>query len=129
MDEPSYQAPDYSPLDGPIGSLPPNHGGAVVNARGHFPDFIQNFLRLHNEKRRGLEKEQLHLNEGLYKIAETEAQDEEMQKSLAVESTELETKNKEAEKQAQQSIEINQMVDKQTKEITIKKAEVIEDLE
>ena len=95
----------------------------------HFLDFIQNVVRLYNEKHSGLEEGQLHINVGLDKLAETVVQVEEMQKSLAVESTELETKNKEAEKQAQQSIEINQMVDKQTKEITIKKAEVIEDLE
>ena len=95
----------------------------------HFLDFIQNVVRLYNEKHSGLEEGQLHINVGLDKLAETVVQVEEMQKSLAVKSTELVTKNKEAEKQAQQSIKINQMVDKQTKEITIKKAEVIEDLE
>ena len=51
-----------------------------------------------------------------------------IQNSLAVKSTELETKNKEAEKQMQQSIEIIQLGDKQTKEIPIRKAEVGKDL-
>ena len=59
----------------------------------HFLDFIQHFVRLYNEKRSGLEEEQLHINVGLNKIAETVAQVEEMQKSLAVKSAELETKN------------------------------------
>ena len=80
LDQPSYQAPDYFPVACPIGSLPPNHRDAVVNAM------------VFNEKRSGLEEEQLHNNVGLNKIAETVAQDEEMQKSLAVKSAELKTK-------------------------------------
>ena len=92
-------------------------------------DFIQNSVRLYNEKRSELEEEQLHINVGLNEIAETEAQGEEGQKSLAVKSTKLETKNKEAEKQTQPSIEISQLVDKQTKEIPIRKAEVGKDME
>jgi hypothetical protein len=39
------------------------------------------------------EEEQLHLNVGLNKIAETVGQVEEMQKSLAVKSAELQAKN------------------------------------
>ena len=153
----------------PIVSLPPNHRDAVVNAmvlvhqslykcnakiirKGghvmaitprHFLGFIQHLVRLYNEKRSGLEEEQLHINVGLNKIAETVAQVEEMQKSQAVKSAELETKNRkaneklkqmvkdqqEAEKQKQQSIEISQLEDKQTKEITIEKAEVMKDQE
>ena len=172
LDQPSYQAPDYFPVACPIVSLPPNHRDAVVNAmvfvhqslykcnakiirKGghvmaitpslarHFLDFIQHFVRHYNEERSRLEEEQLHINVGLNKIAETVAQVEEVQKSLAVKSAELENKNKEAneklkqmvkdqeevEKQKQQSIEISQLVDKQTKEITIKKAKVMKDLE
>ena len=37
----------------------------------HFLDFINHFVRLYHEKRSGLEEEQLHLNVGLGKIAET----------------------------------------------------------
>ena len=44
----------------------------------HFLDFIQHFVRLYNEKRSGLEEEQLHINVGLNKIAETVTQVEEM---------------------------------------------------
>ena len=50
----------------------------------HFLDFINHFVKLMKEKRDGLEEEQLHLNVGLNKIAETVGQVEEMQKSLAV---------------------------------------------
>ena len=83
----------------PIVFLPPNHRDAVVNARvfvhqslyksnakiirkgghvmaitpRHFLDFTQHFVRLYNEKRSGLEEEQLHIHEGLNKIAETGA--------------------------------------------------------
>jgi len=169
LDHPSYQAPDFFPVACPNLSVPPLHRDAVVNAmvfvhqslykmnakvikRGghvmaitprHFLDFIQHFVALYNEKRSGLEEEQLHINVGLNKIAETVAQVEEMQKSLAVKSAELETKNieaneklkqmvkdqQEAEKQKQQSIEISQLVEKQTKEIATKKSEVMKDLE
>jgi len=169
LDHPSWSAPDYFPVVCPGISLPPNHRDAVVNAmvfvhqslykcnakivkRGghvmaitprHFLDFIQHFVRLYNEKRSGLEEEQLHINVGLNKIAETVAQVAEMQKSLAVRSSELQNKNEEAneklkqmvkdqqeaEKQKQQSIEISILVEKQTKEIAIKRTEVMRDLE
>merc|ERR1719422_423334 len=109
----------------------------------HFLDFIQHFVKLYNEKRSGLEEEQLHINVGLNKIAETVAQVEEMQKSLAVKSADLDSKNieaneklkqmvkdqQEAEKQKQQSIEISNLVEQQTKDIAIKRTEVMKDLE
>lgn len=52
----------------------------------HYLDFIHHFVKLYNEKRSDLEEQQLHLNVGLSKIAETVEQVEEMQKSLAVKS-------------------------------------------
>ena len=58
----------------------------------HFLDFINHFVKLYAEKRSGLEEEQLHLNIGLNKIAETVGQVEEMQKSLAVKSAELQVR-------------------------------------
>lgn len=54
--------------------------------RRHYLDFIQQMVRLYGEKRADLEEQQLHLNVGLGKIAETVEQVEEMQKSLAVKS-------------------------------------------
>ena len=58
----------------------------------HFLDFISHFVKLYAEKRSGLEEEQLHLNVGLNKIAETVGQVEEMQKTLAVKSAELQVR-------------------------------------
>lgn len=52
----------------------------------HYLDFINHFVKLHREKCSELEEQQLHLNVGLGKIAETVEQVEEMQKSLAVKS-------------------------------------------
>lgn len=52
----------------------------------HYLDFINHFVKLHREKCSELEEQQLHLNVGLSKIAETVEQVEEMQKSLAVKS-------------------------------------------
>ena len=52
----------------------------------HYLDFIQQMVKLYAEKRADLEEQQLHLNVGLGKIAETVEQVEEMQKSLAVKS-------------------------------------------
>ena len=46
------------------------------------------------EKRSGLEEEQTHIHGGHDKIAKTAEQVEEMQTSMADESTELEIKNK-----------------------------------
>ena len=80
---------------------------------------------------------------GLNKIAETVAQVEDMQKSLAVKSAELESKKseaneklkqmikdqQEAEKQKQQSQEIRKLVEQQTIEISAKRTEVMADLD
>lgn len=52
----------------------------------HYLDFINHFVKLYREKCSELEEQQLHLNVGLGKIAETVEQVEEMQKSLAVKS-------------------------------------------
>ncbi len=169
LDFAGWKAPDYFPVATPGLSMPPTHRDATVNAmvfvhqslhkcnakivkRGghvmcitprHFLDFIQHFVNLYREKRSGLEEEQLHINVGLNKIAETVAQVEEMQKSLAVKSAELQAKNneandklkqmvkdqQEAEKQKQQSQEIRKLVEQQTKEIAAKRTEVMADLE
>ncbi|QQP51744.1 Dynein heavy chain_ cytoplasmiclike [Caligus rogercresseyi] len=109
----------------------------------HFLDFINHFVKLYGEKRAALEEEQLHLNVGLSKIAETVEQVEEMQKSLAVKSAELQTKNEaanaklkqmvkdqqEAEKQKTQSQEIQKVLELQKVEIAEKTSEVMIDLE
>ncbi|RVE54307.1 hypothetical protein evm_001134 [Chilo suppressalis] len=108
----------------------------------HYLDFIQQMVKLYAEKRADLEEQQLHLNVGLGKIAETVEQVEEMQKSLAVKSQELQAKNEaanaklrqmvkdqqEAEKKKVESQEIQVALEKQTKEIEAKRRDVMEDL-
>ena len=109
----------------------------------HFLDFISHFVKLYNEKRSDLEEQQLHLNIGLSKIAETVEQVGEMRKSLELKSTELNEKNElannklkemigrqqEAEKRKVQSQAIQAALVKQTAEIMKKQAEVQKDLE
>ncbi|XP_050667850.1 dynein heavy chain, cytoplasmic isoform X2 [Leptidea sinapis] len=108
----------------------------------HYLDFIQQMVKLYSEKRADLEEQQLHLNVGLGKIAETVEQVEEMQKSLAVKSQELRAKNEaanaklkqmvkdqqEAEKKKVESQEIQVALEKQTKEIEAKRRDVMADL-
>lgn len=112
LDRPNWKAPDFFPAACLFISAQPPHRDAVINAcvyvhqtlhkansrlvkRGsrtmaitprHYLDFIHHFVKLYNEKRSDLEEQQLHLNVGLSKIAETVEQVEEMQKSLAVKS-------------------------------------------
>ncbi|KAK8783262.1 hypothetical protein V5799_015396, partial [Amblyomma americanum] len=59
-------------------------------------DIDRTSVKLFNEKRSELEEQQLHLNVGLQKIRETVEQVEELQKSLALKSRELEAKNQAA---------------------------------
>ncbi|KAK3912297.1 Dynein heavy chain, cytoplasmic [Frankliniella fusca] len=168
LDRPTWKAPDFFPFV--YSGLPaqPSHREAVINAcvyvhqtlhkanarlikRGsrtmaitprHYLDFIHHFVKLYNEKRSDLEEQQLHLNVGLNKIAETVEQVEEMQKSLAVKSQELTAKNEaanaklkqmvkdqqEAEKKKVQSQDIQAEIEKQTVRIAEKRKVVMEDL-
>ncbi|XP_049810824.1 dynein heavy chain, cytoplasmic isoform X3 [Schistocerca nitens] len=168
LERPSWKAPDFFPTA--YAGLPasPTHRDAVINAcvyvhqtlhkanarlakRGartmaitprHYLDFIHHFVKLYNEKRSDLEEQQLHLNVGLSKIAETVEQVEEMQKSLAVKSQELQAKNEaanaklrqmvkdqqEAEKKKVQSQEIQAELEIQTVKIAQKREDVMADL-
>ncbi|KAF4518251.1 hypothetical protein B566_EDAN010397 [Ephemera danica] len=168
LDRPMWKAPDFFPAA--YAGLPatPTHRDAVINAcvyvhqtlhqanarlakRGgrtmaitprHYLDFINHFVKLYNEKRSDLEEQQLHLNVGLNKIAETVEQVEEMQKSLAVKSQELKAKNEaanaklkqmvkdqqEAEKKKVQSQDIQTELLAQTVKIAEKKRDVMADL-
>ncbi|XP_050295050.1 dynein heavy chain, cytoplasmic isoform X2 [Anthonomus grandis grandis] len=169
LDKQSWKAPDFFPAACRFVPATPNHREAVINAcvyvhqtlhkanvrlakRGgrtmaitprHYLDFIHHFVKLYNEKRSDLEEQQLHLNVGLNKIAETVEQVEEMQKSLAVKSQELQAKNEaanaklkqmvkdqqEAEKKKVQSQEIQQQLAEQTIHIEQKRTEVMADLD
>lgn len=165
---PLWKVPDFFPAACSMVSSTPSHRDAVVNAfvyvhqtlhkanarlikRGsrtmaitprHYLDFINHFVKLHREKCSELEEQQLHLNVGLSKIAETVEQVEEMQKSLAVKSQELQAKNEaanaklkqmvkdqqEAEKRKVQSQEIQTEIEKQTIQIAQKQEHVKADL-
>ncbi|CAH0687821.1 unnamed protein product [Spodoptera exigua] len=168
LDSAEYSPPDGFPSAcGEVGERP-SHREAVVNAcvyvhqtlhranaslakranrtmaitPRHYLDFIQQMVKLYAEKRADLEEQQLHLNVGLGKIAETVEQVEEMQKSLAVKSQELQQKNEaanaklrqmvkdqqEAEKKKVESQEIQVALEKQTKEIEAKRRDVMADL-
>lgn len=112
LERPTWRAPDFFPSACMLIPAQLSHRDAVINAcvyvhqtlhkanarlakRGgrtmaitprHYLDFIHHFVKLYQEKRSDLEEQQLHLNVGLGKIAETVEQVEEMQKSLAVKS-------------------------------------------
>ncbi|KAK6637160.1 Dynein heavy chain, cytoplasmic [Polyplax serrata] len=168
LDRPTWTPPDTLPVSNHRLPARPSHREAVINAfvyvhqtlhkanarltkRGgrtttitprHYLDFINHFVKLYNEKRSDLEEQQLHLNVGLNKIAETVEQVEEMQKSLAVKSRELNEKNEaanaklrqivkdqhEAEKKKLQSEEIQEALEKQTVQIAQKREDVMVDL-
>jgi dynein heavy chain 1 len=122
IDSTKYQAPTHFPSAFPGFTSHPTHRDAVINAfvyihqtlhhanerllkRGgrvttitprHYLDFINHYVKLYYEKCSELEDEQLHLNVGLSKIRETVEQVEELQKSLASKSNELEAKNQAA---------------------------------
>lgn len=134
-----WTAPDFFPVAVSNFNVSSSHRTAVVNAmvyvhqtlhktnarslkRGgrimaitprHFLDFINHFVKLYAEKRSGLEEEQLHLNVGLNKIAETVGQVEEMQKSLSVKSAELQAKNELANAKLKQMVKDQQEAEKQ----------------
>ncbi|XP_018494643.2 dynein heavy chain, cytoplasmic [Galendromus occidentalis] len=168
IDRLDYRQPDYFPVAVSQLETPVNYRQAIVNAfvyvhqtlhkastrlakRGgrqttitprHYLDFISHYVKLFNEKRSELEDEQLHLNIGLHKIRETVDQVEEMQKSLALKSRELEEKNtaanaklkemlagqQEAEKKKVESQRIQQALLEQEAVIAEKRTSVMEDL-
>ncbi|KAI9494709.1 dynein heavy chain [Zychaea mexicana] len=108
----------------------------------HFLDFISHYVRLYNEKREDLEEQQRHLNVGLEKLKDTVVKVEELRKSLAIKKNQLEVKNRQAEdkikqmladeKEAEQkkaaSIQIQDALEIQNKEIQERRAIVLDDL-
>ncbi|XP_065362456.1 dynein heavy chain, cytoplasmic-like [Calliphora vicina] len=168
LEKPAWSAPDFFPSVCPLVPTQPTHRDAVINScvyvhqtlhqanarlakRGgrtmavtprHYLDFIHHFVKLYNEKRSDLEEQQLHLNVGLNKIAETVEQVEEMQKSLAVKKQELQEKNEaanaklkqmfkdqqEAEIKKIQSQELQNKLAEQTVKIDEKRKYVMADL-
>lgn len=168
LEKQQWRRPDFFPSACALVSATPSHRDAVINAcvyvhqtlhkanarlakRGgrtmaitprHYLDFIHHFVKLYSEKRTDLEEQQYHLKVGLNKIAETLQQVEDMQKSLAVKSQELQAKNEaanaklkqmfkdqqEAEKKKIQSQEIQLQLAEQTVKIEEKRKYVMADL-
>ncbi|KAI0828245.1 dynein heavy chain [Trametes gibbosa] len=168
LDLPSYNPPTLFPIAYRDLSMPPTHRAAVVNAlvhvhesmhqinqrlsrrQGrynyvtprHYLDFINHYVRLHNEKREELEEQQRHLHVGLDKLRETVEQVEELRKSLAIKRTQLEAKNaeaneklkrmvadqQEAEQKKAASIEIQAALVEQDKNIKQRREIVMADL-
>ncbi|CCL98405.1 uncharacterized protein FIBRA_00400 [Fibroporia radiculosa] len=168
LDLPSYSPPAMFPIAYRELSMPPVHRTAVVNAlvhvhqslhqinqrlsrrQGrynyvtprHYLDFINHYVRLHNEKREELEEQQRHLHVGLDKLRDTVTQVEELRKSLAIKRSQLEAKNaeaneklrrmvsdqQEAEQKKAASIEIQAALVEQDKHIEQRRAVVMADL-
>ncbi|KAH8120470.1 dynein heavy chain protein 1 [Phellopilus nigrolimitatus] len=130
LDLPAYSPPQYFPIAYRQLSMPPTHRSAVVNGlvyvhqslyeinkklsrrQGrynyvtprHYLDFIQQYVRLYNEKRDELEEQQRHLHVGLDKLKDTVTQVEELRKSLAIKRRQLEAKNAEANEKLQRMV-------------------------
>ena len=168
LDAANYSPPTSFPVAYRQLPLPPIHRSAVVNAlvhvhtsmyetnrrlarrQGrvnyatprHYLDFINQYVRLFNEKRDELEEQQRHLNVGLDKLRTTVIQVEDLRKSLAVKRTQLEAKNaqandklkrmvtdqQDAEQKKLASIEMQAALEKQTHEIAERKSLVMGEL-
>ncbi|KZT06248.1 dynein heavy chain [Laetiporus sulphureus 93-53] len=168
LDLPSYNPPAMFPIAYRELSMPPDHRNAIANAMvyvheslhqfnqrlsrrqgrynyvtpRHYLDFINQYVRLHNEKREELEEQQRHLHVGLDKLRDTVTQVEELRKSLAIKRTQLEAKNaeaneklkrmvadqQEAEQKKAASIQIQAALAEQDKHIEQRRAVVMADL-
>ncbi|KII86419.1 hypothetical protein PLICRDRAFT_44012 [Plicaturopsis crispa FD-325 SS-3] len=168
LDLPSYAPPALFPIAYRELSMPPVHRSAVVNAfvhvhsslhqinqrlsrrQGrynyvtprHYLDFINHYVRLHNEKREELEEQQRHLHVGLDKLKDTVTQVEDLRKSLAIKRTQLQAKDaeaneklkrmvsdqQEAEQKKAASIEIQAALVEQDKHIEQRRSVVMADL-
>ncbi|OJA07948.1 hypothetical protein AZE42_05923 [Rhizopogon vesiculosus] len=168
LDLPSYAPPALFPIAYRELSMPPVHRTAVVNAlvyvhsslhqinqrlsrrQGrynyvtprHYLDFINQYVRLFNEKRDELEEQQRHLHVGLDKLKDTVTQVEELRKSLAIKRSQLQAKDaeaneklkrmvadqQEAEQKKTASIEIQAALVEQDKHIAQRRSVVMADL-
>lgn len=139
LDNAKYSPPAVFPAAFPNFTPTPRHREAIVNSfvyihqtlhhanerllrRGgrlttitprHYLDFINHYVKLYYEKCSELEEEQLHLNVGLTKIRETVEQVEELQKSLASKSNELEAKNQAANAKLKEMLKDQQEAEKE----------------
>ena len=122
LDRANYVAPNTFEVAYRELQLPPTHRDALVNAMvhihyslhrfnerlhkqqdkvtyltpRHFLDFVDQFTKLHREKRDDLEEQQRHLNVGLAKLNDTFDKVRSLKSSLAEKGVQLDTKQKEA---------------------------------
>ncbi|KAF2672450.1 cytoplasmic dynein-like protein 1 heavy chain 1 [Microthyrium microscopicum] len=168
LDRSNYQAPNSLEVAYRELSLPPSHREAVVNAMvhihyslhgtnesllqqqnkvayltpRHFLDFVDQFAKLHSEKREDLEEQQRHINVGLDKLRDTKEKVEDLNAELAEKRTQLKKKGREAEeklttiisdektaeKEKRGSEEVQIALQKQQREVAEREAVVREDL-
>lgn len=168
LDRPDFVAPDSIPVAYGDLSLPASHRDAVINSMvyfhhslhrfnqrllkqqgkktfltpRHFLDFVDQCVRLFNEKREDLEEQQRHLNVGLEKLRDTVAKVRDLRASLAQKKVQLEKKDaeaneklqrmvadqREAEQRKSASLKIQAHLDKQEEEVAKRKEVVNADL-
>jgi len=168
LDRPGFVAPDNIPVAFHDLVRPPSHRDTVINAMvyvhhslhrvnqrlqkqqgrvtfltpRHFLDFVNQCVRLFNEKREDLEEQQRHLNVGLEKLKDTVDKVRDLRASLAQKKGQLERKDaqaneklqrmvadqREAEQRKATSLEIQASLDKQEDEVAKRKEVVNADL-
>lgn len=130
LDRPLYQAPNSIQVAFRELPMPPNHREAMVNAMvfihyslhrfntklrqqqgklsfltpRHFLDFVEQYVRLYNEKREDLEEQQRHLNVGLEKLNDTVQKVSDLRVSLAQKREQLAKKREEADEKLQRML-------------------------
>ncbi len=168
LDRPDFVAPDSIPVAYRDLTLPASYRDAVINSMvyvhhslrrfnqrllkqqgrktfltpRHFLDFVDQCVRLFNEKREDLEEQQRHLNVGLEKLKDTVVKVRDLRASLAQKKNQLEKKDaeaneklqrmvadqREAEQRKNASLEIQANLDKQEEEVAKRKEVVNSDL-
>ncbi len=168
LDRPDFVAPDSIPVAYSGLSLPASYRDVVVNSMvyvhhslhrfnqrllkqqgrktfltpRHFLDFVDQCMRLFNEKREDLEEQQRHLNVGLEKLSDTVDKVRDLRASLAQKKTQLEKKDaeaneklqrmvadqREAEQRKSASLVVQSNLDKQEEEVAKRKEVVNADL-
>ncbi|KAH2467373.1 hypothetical protein KXW63_002280 [Aspergillus fumigatus] len=108
----------------------------------HYLDFVAQYVKLFNEKREDLEEQQRHLNVGLEKLRDTVDKVSDLRASLAQKKMQLEKKDAEANEKLQRmvadqreaeqrkavSLEVQAALEKQEKEVALRKEVVLNDL-
>uniref|UniRef100_A0A7S1KNU3 Dynein heavy chain, cytoplasmic n=1 Tax=Percolomonas cosmopolitus TaxID=63605 RepID=A0A7S1KNU3_9EUKA len=109
----------------------------------HFLDFLLHFLALHREKMQELQDQQIHINRGLQALRSTEEEVSNLQATLKVKKEDLAQKNKQADEKLKiivkdkqlaqtkkdESLQLAQELDSQSKDINERKTAAEEDLQ